>query len=424
MATAVRDRAHGDQPSAPPQHGSVVETTGPLLSISHLTKTYPGATAPAMDDVSFDVSDGEFVSLLGPSGCGKTTTLKTIAGLEHPDAGSIRLGDWALSTQDTWTPVHKRPFGMVFQSYALWPHMTVAQNVGYPLKARRVPKSEIRERVMRALARVQMGEFADRSPSTLSGGQQQRVSIARAIVHEPRILLLDEPLSNLDAALRRQMRLDLRHLQQELGITAVYVTHDQVEACALSDRVIVMQAGRIVGDGAPQEVYEQPPTEFIAGFMGAATFWDGRLVRASDGLAEVDVLGERGSVGRLRSGGWSEQVSVGDACRVLVRPEHVQLQVSLVQAVPGDPGPVGALPGRVVTRTFLGEQWEIDVDLGGATIRVHGALAPEVGTPVRVSIAPQHVRLLPVTAGASSGEGVAPTPAEHGSAFQQVLLGD
>ncbi|WP_197699024.1 ABC transporter ATP-binding protein [Micromonospora inositola] len=350
-----------------------------------------------MDDVSFDVSDGEFVSLLGPSGCGKTTTLKTIAGLERPTSGSIRVGDWALSTDDQWTPVHRRPFGMVFQSYALWPHMTVAQNVGYPLKARRVSKGEIRDRVMRALARVQMEDFADRSPTRLSGGQQQRVAIARAIVHEPRILLLDEPLSNLDAGLRRQMRLDLRRLQQELQMTAVYVTHDQVEACALSDRVIVMNAGRIVAEGSPQDVYERPRSEFVASFMGAANFLDGRVERVTDGSGEVELHGAHGTIGRLRATAPGDDVAPDDTCRVLVRPEHVALQVDVEpDAATNGSRDVDGLVGAVESVTFLGEQWEITVDVGGEKLTVHAQQRGlvDVGSLVRITVLPQFVRLL------------------------------
>lgn len=379
------------------------ELRGDLLSISGLTKTYPGQKEPAVDDISFTIADGEFVSLLGPSGCGKTTTLKSIAGLERPSSGEIWLGDWAMSTDDQWTPVHKRPFGMVFQSYALWPHMTVLQNVGYPLKARRIPKSEVRDRAMAALARVQMSQYADRSPARLSGGQQQRVAIARAIVHEPRILLLDEPLSNLDATLRRQMRLDLRHLQQDLQMTAVYVTHDQVEACALSDRVIVMHDGRVVGEGSPQDVYERPPTEFIASFMGAANYWDGTTVAEEAGVVDVQVRSGEESLGTLRArvGDAGTVGTVGNDCRVLVRPEHITLTPAPAADADGsaDPSRPGRLRARVQRMTYLGAQTEVALDMRGVVIRAHvvdpGRLAP--GMTVTADIAPEHVRLLRVT---------------------------
>jgi ABC-type Fe3+/spermidine/putrescine transport system ATPase subunit len=388
-------------PSTNVPHRKEVEASRDLLSIAGLTKTYPGQREPAVDHISFTIADGEFVSLLGPSGCGKTTTLKSIAGLERPSAGEIWLGDWAMSTDDKWTPVHKRPFGMVFQSYALWPHMTVLQNVGYPLKARRVPKAEVRDRAMAALARVQMSQYADRSPARLSGGQQQRVAIARAIVHEPRLLLLDEPLSNLDATLRRQMRLDLRQLQQELQMTAVYVTHDQVEACALSDRIIVMHDGRVVGEGSPQDVYERPPTEFIASFMGAANYWDGTTVAEETGVVDVQVRSGEEPLGTLRAGvrGSVAVGTVSEDCRVLVRPEHITLIPAADADESVDPPPPGRLRGRVQRMTYLGAQTEVALDMRGVVIRAH-VVDPSrlaVGMEVTAEIAPEHVRLLRVT---------------------------
>ncbi len=228
----------------------------------------------AVDHVSFEVRHGEFLTLLGPSGCGKTTTLRCVAGLEVPTSGEIYIGDRLVSApaKGVHVPPEKRNVGMVFQNYALWPHMTVFDNVAYPLKVRKVPRREIRERVLKALELVGLKGFENRYPHQLSGGQQQRVALARALVMEPEVLLLDEPLSNLDAKLRERMRFELRDLQKRLGITVIYVTHDQAEAMAMSDRIAVMNAGRIEQIGTPYEIYMHPANKFVADFIGKANF--------------------------------------------------------------------------------------------------------------------------------------------------------
>src|SRR4051812_16757126 len=251
------------------------------ISVQRLVKRYGAVTA--VHEVSFEVGQGEFVSLLGPSGCGKTTTLRCIAGLEDADGGVIRIGDAVVSAPGAGvlTPAHERNIGMVFQSYAIWPHMTVAQNVGFPLSVRKVAAAEVARQVDEALEIVGMRQLKERHPSQLSGGQQQRVALARAIVGRPEVLLFDEPLSNLDAKLREGTRSEIRRLQRELGVAAVYVTHDQEEALSMSDRVIVMEGGRIMQAGAPKELYRYPVNRFVADFVGRASFIDVR--QAPDG---------------------------------------------------------------------------------------------------------------------------------------------
>ena len=225
-----------------------------------------------MDGIGFDIAPGELVTLLGPSGCGKTTTLRAVAGLETPSGGSIRLNDDTVysAAERRNVPTEKRGVSMVFQSYAIWPHMTVFDNVAYGLRVRKLPPAEVRQNVQRVLELVQMQDFADRPASKLSGGQQQRVAVARAIAFSPNVLLFDEPLSNLDAKLRAEMRVELRELQRRLDITSLYVTHDQEEALAISDRVIVMNGGRIEQIGTPEEIYNRPRSRFVADFVGSA----------------------------------------------------------------------------------------------------------------------------------------------------------
>src|ERR671926_690009 len=249
------------------------------LVITDLVKHFAGGVL-AVDHVSLTIREGQFATLLGPSGCGKTTTLNCVAGLEHPDEGVIRVGDFVMT--DTSSNISLQPeergLGMVFQSYALWPHMTVADNVGFGLRIAKVPGAEIKRRVNDILELVGLGGMGKRYPFQLSGGQQQRVALARAVVTEPRLLLLDEPLSNLDAKVREQARIWLRNIQKRIGITAVYVTHDQAEALAMSDKIAVMSAGRVEQFATPQEVYDRPATRFVAEFIGATSFLKGTVI--------------------------------------------------------------------------------------------------------------------------------------------------
>ncbi|HUP27733.1 MAG TPA: ABC transporter ATP-binding protein, partial [Chloroflexia bacterium] len=251
------------------------------LGIEHLTKIFSGSVK-AVDDVSLAIEPGELVSFLGPSGCGKTTTLNCVAGLEHPDEGVIRIGDFVMTdrSRNISLQPEERGLGMVFQSYALWPHMSVADNVGFGLRIAKVRGDEARRRVDSILELVGLGSMGDRYPFQLSGGQQQRVALARAVVTEPRLLLLDEPLSNLDAKVREQARAWLREIQRRLGITTVYVTHDQAEALAMSDKIAVMHSGRVQQFATPQEIYDRPATRFVAEFIGATSFLEGKVVDA------------------------------------------------------------------------------------------------------------------------------------------------
>jgi iron(III) transport system ATP-binding protein len=257
------------------------------IRVEHLAKSF--GSSRVLDDVSFTVKDKEFVTLLGPSGCGKTTTLMSIAGFQTPDAGRITCGDETFYDGSTRInrPAERRNLGIVFQSYAIWPHMTVAGNVGFPLKVRRIGKRAIRDRVAEVLELVEMGGHAGRYPHELSGGQQQRVALARAIACSPGVLLLDEPFSSLDAKLRERARAWLKDLQRGLGLSTVFVTHDQDEALSMSDRVLVMNSGRILRSGTPEDVYREPGTRFVAEFLGQCNFLTGRLTRGADGTRRL-----------------------------------------------------------------------------------------------------------------------------------------
>src|SRR5690349_5350313 len=250
---------------------------GAFLAARSIVKRFGRVTA--VDGVSFEVKQGAVLTLLGPSGCGKTTTLRVVAGFERPDEGEVDIEGRTVvaPARGAFVPPEKRGLGMVFQSYAIWPHMTVFQNVAYGLVARRVPAADIRRRVEQALAMVGLAGLGERPATRLSGGQQQRVALARSLVGEPRVLLLDEPLSNLDAKLRERMRVELKQLQKRLGVTTVYVTHDQTEALALSDRIIVMEAGRIVQQGDGREIYRHPRSRFVVDFVGHANLVDGTV---------------------------------------------------------------------------------------------------------------------------------------------------
>ena len=344
-----------------------------------MSKRFPNGTL-AVDGVSLDVRESEMLSFLGPSGCGKTTLLRLIAGFETPTAGEIWLAGRRLDLQ----PPNRRGATMVFQGYALFPHLSVFENVAFGLRVRGVRGRDLRLRVARALDLVDLGGLGDRQPQQLSGGQQQRVAVARALVLEPALLLFDEPLSNLDAKLREQMRLEIRALQQRLGITAVYVTHDQAEAMTLSDRIAVMNAGRIEQVGAPREIYEAPGTRFVADFIGRATFLPGRVAAAADGgHVDVEVLGRHLRVAA------SAALTPGASVEVMVRPEAVALRAD------GD----GA-PGVIMQATFIGglAQYVVRVDelrLIAVEPAVPGAKLLGEGSPVRVSLRAELLRAFP-----------------------------
>ena len=331
----------------------------------------------AVDGISLAVEDGEFLTLLGPSGCGKTTTLRMVAGLEQNDGGRIAIGDRVVSdpAAGVFVPPDRRNLGMVFQSYAIWPHMTVFDNVAYPLTVRRRPAAEVREKVQEALRLVEMEAYAARPAPALSGGQQQRVAIARALVFHPDVLLLDEPLSNLDARLRAQTGEEFRALQKRLGITSLYVTHDQEEAMALSDRVVVMQAGRILQLGTPEAIYHRPASREVAAFFGAPNLLAGKVTAGhalDGGLARLEVEGQgwrgecRGDIG----------IAVGDAVTVMVRPENFTLGAAAAGA--------WTLAGRVVDTIFHGARRAIAVETAAGLLRTEAPAlqAPAAGTNV------------------------------------------
>jgi iron(III) transport system ATP-binding protein len=344
------------------------------IGIERITKRFGGVTA--VRDLSLEIADREFVTLLGPSGCGKTTLLRLIAGFMAPDEGVIRVGSAALSTPTSVVPPEQRGMGMVFQNYAVWPHKTVFQNVAFGLEVRKVGRAETRTRVGRVLELVNLAGLEGRYPNQLSGGQQQRVALARSLVVEPGILLLDEPLSNLDAKLRERMRWELKELQRRTGITFVYVTHDQSEAMALSDRIAVMHAGEIMQVGAPRAVYARPVNRIVADFMGLVNLISGRVVRASGEAGVVAVGGEHPIDAPLPPG-----VVAGQPVQVAIRPENLRL------IPPSASDGAGAVPGQVVEVTFLGNIIDCHVALADGTrvrIQVDPGQTPEVGQRVGI----------------------------------------
>jgi iron(III) transport system ATP-binding protein len=356
-----------------------------------LVKTF-GAVV-AVKDLSFEAKAGEFLTLLGPSGCGKTTTLRLVAGLERPDRGEVSVGDRTLSASGSglFVPPERRGMGMVFQSYAIWPHMTVFENVAFPLQELRVPRPEIRDRVVAILDTVGLGGLHARPAPMLSGGQQQRVALARALVSNPEVLLLDEPLSNLDARLREEMRFELRDMQAKLGITSIFVTHDQAEAMTLSDRIVVMNAGSIEQEGSPEEVYQRPSTRFVMDFLGRANHLPARIVRVDDGslAAEIEDIGfrlpiEDESVGR-------EDAPVGREVLLAFRPEAVE-----ACAAERD----GAWVGVVRSSVYVSGHVEYVVDIGKFTVRAIGPEHPRLShdARARLHVSTRAIRVWPRSA--------------------------
>ena len=345
----------------------------PHLELEQLTKRYPGVTS--VDGISLAVERGEFICLLGPSGCGKTTTLRMIAGFLEPDEGRIRVGDKVVSQPGSVVPPERRNMGMIFQSYAVWPHMTVHDNVGYGLKMRGVEAVERRKRTDGALAATKLAELAQRYPSELSGGQQQRVALARALAPSPEILLLDEPLSNLDANLRGEMRFEIRRLHDQFHDTSIYVTHDQLEAMTMADRIVVMNAGRIEQIGTPQDVYDRPNSRFVARFIGASNVIDARHVSGN----EVSV------------GGHSIHVGQGEFARdmgVCVKTHDVEIIPEGVEV-----GANNVLAGVVRSTAYLGSHRDYVVDVGQELLVAAPAtldLAP--GSKVKVRLRPERCR--------------------------------
>ena len=331
-----------------------------------ITKNF--GSSVAVDHITFDAKPGEFLTLLGPSGCGKSTTLRLIAGLEELDAGEISAGDRVLASAKAkiFVPPEKRGMGMVFQSYAVWPHMTVFDNVSYGLKLRNFSRTDIKEKVTRALDLVGLQDLEHRPGTLLSGGQQQRVALARALVFEPGILLLDEPLSNLDAKLRGQMRIELKALQQRIGVTTIYVTHDQEEALALSDRIAVMNAGKIEQLAAPSEVYARPQTKFVLDFVGKVNYIAGKV---------RDVAGDRCVIGVANANGVTiscrvkDGIKTGDSVTASIRPQDITVHHDASNKEPN------VLRCHVKTAAYYGDRMEYELIIGSQTLGVSSPLS-------------------------------------------------
>src|SRR6476619_3886858 len=347
-----------------------------MLRVEGLFTEYPndrGEIVKAAQDVTFTVPEGKLFTLLGPSGCGKTTTLRSIAGLEKPRVGEIAVNDRVVysSSKRVFVAPNRRGFGMVFQSYAIWPHMTVFENAAFPLQVgdRRLSRAQVRDQVMRVLTAVQLDELADRDATKLSGGQQQRLALARALVMEPALLLLDEPLSKLDAKLRERMRFELKRLQRDLKITTVYVTHDQAEALALSHEIAVMNQGRIVQIGTPRQIYEQPADRFVADFVGTTNFIGGTVTALAGGRCVVS-----SAMGEIKAHA-SEGVRKDAAVIVSVRPEDVELSEAPPAADDGD----NVCKGTIDAKDFLGDYLDFRVKVGDVVLSAKAH--PSLRTP-------------------------------------------
>ena len=361
-----------------------------MLSVRALYTEYQTQKGPpvkAAQDVSFEVPKGKFFTLLGPSGCGKTTTLRSIAGLERPTSGDIEANGRVVysSGKNLFVPPNRRNFGMVFQSYAIWPHMTVFSNASFPLEVRKdkPSKQQIRDKVMSVLAAVQLDHLAERDATKLSGGQQQRLALARALVMEPELLLLDEPLSNLDAKLREAMRFELKRIQRENGLTTIYVTHDQGEALALSHEIAVMSEGRIVQIGAPRDIYNHPKTKFVADFIGTTNFIDG-VVKGFDEKAarfRIDTaLGDMLVQSDTKFGA-DARVSIA------IRPEDIELSDRELSADQAN----NIYKGKIDTTVFLGDFVDVQIKIGSAMLqsRSHPSLRANEGEAIYLKVPPE-----------------------------------
>ncbi len=363
-----------------------------MITIENLHVEYETDEGPvhAVRGIDINVEQGQFFTLLGPSGCGKTTTLRALAGLERPVKGEISIATETVFSADRkiLVPAHKRDIGMVFQSYAIWPHMNVFENVAFPLREmrRRFSRAQIKDKVEAALELVKLGGLGSRPAPFLSGGQQQRLALARALVKEPKVLLLDEPLSNLDAKLREDTRLELRELVSRLGITTVYVTHDQLEALTMSDVVAVMNEGQIIQESAPLDIYQAPNTRFAAEFIGQSNFLDGKVasIESGNGTGKVET-----GCGLL-SCSLPDGAKPGDRVTVAVRPEDVH------PCTPGQAGSKNIVEGTFAAVIFIGESMECLVKLGDSMIcmRLHPATEIEQGQTINLSLTPEKCRAL------------------------------
>ena len=364
-----------------------------MLRVQNLSKTYPSPgqeSVPAIRDISFELKAGEFYALLGPSGCGKSTTLRSIAGFETPEAGEIWIGNQLVFSSFSHVNLlpNKRDFGIVFQSYAVWPHMSVFGNVAFPLLhgRKKVHKREVKERVTRALQLVQLEMLADRPAPLISGGQQQRVALARALVLEPTVMLLDEPLSNLDAKLREAMRLEIRELIKRLNITTLYVTHDQLEGLTMADRLAVMNAGQIIQEGSPLDIYKNPGNQFVANFIGLANFLEGRL-SAISANSVGDVKTPSGMVRCVLP----KEISVGDPVVIMIRPEDIAVFRD------GPTPEINVFKGKVKTAVFTGEILDcwVTVSHWRLRIKVHPSVLLKPEEEILIHFLPERCRVIP-----------------------------
>ena len=356
------------------------------IEIQNLFKRFKKVVA--VNRVNLEVAQGEMLTLLGPSGCGKTTTLRCLAGLEKPDEGDIVIDGKPMLSQG-FVPPAKRGIGMVFQNYAVWPHMKVYNNVVYGLKMQRIPGEEIRRRAAQVLDLVGLGGLEDRYPSQLSGGQQQRVALARALVRNPKVLLLDEPLSNLDAKLREKMRFEIKSLVQRMGITSVYVTHDQAEAMVISDRIAVMESGNVMQVGTPEEIYEKPANTFVADFIGTTNFVSGEIVEVDPATGEVVLHTDFNQTLRCRSGDLS-QTAPGLKVNASIRPEDVELFADATG------NRENVFEGTIAHKAYLGNFLYFFVDVGDTMIRVQVAhyLPHKEGDQIHLYLNPEKSRIL------------------------------
>jgi iron(III) transport system ATP-binding protein len=337
----------------------------PNVTIHNLTKRYGPNTA--LDNINFEVTDGELFTLLGPSGCGKTTTLLSIAGFVKPDHGTITAGTTTLhdTTTNLDIPAERRNLGIVFQTYAIWPHMTVAENVAFPLKIRNTNKQTRQTKTTETLKLVELNELADRYPHQLSGGQRQRVALARALIYQPTVLLLDEPFSNLDAKLRERARTRLKHLQHQLGLTTIFVTHDQHEAMQMSDRILVMNQGQIQQIATPEHTYQHPTNQFVATFLGQCNLLRGVVrARRTDGTLEIDLHGERRSLIAAAS-----DVPIGTDVTIAIRPESIRLVDAAANGPTGVVECANVVDVTLTERSFLGDHYEYTVAAGSIELK-------------------------------------------------------
>jgi len=352
------------------------------LTLDHITKKFPGrgqeGLVTAVDDLSLEIGKGEFFTFLGPSGCGKTTTLRLIAGFEFPTSGQLTLDGRRLED----VPPNRRDMAMVFQSYAIFPHLSVFENIAYGLRIKKFSNDDIRRKVGQIMTLTKLTGLENRMPNQMSGGQQQRVSLARALVVEPKVLLFDEPLSNLDAKLREEMRFEIRDLQRRLNITSIYVTHDQEEALALSDRIAIMNKGRLAQLGTPEEIYERPRSKFVADFIGLANFLPAQVETIQDGRATVRVGAHILQVTALPSD------AAGQAALIFVRPGDMKIADETIRE--------NILEGQITKATYLGEKFDYRVRVSDAELRVQTTEGARhaAGEPVRLYLPPEHAHLI------------------------------